>query len=219
MNSDYVTTRVKMSKVPQHVIDEATKLGIVEGARIKCMSAGQGTVGPRSEWEYHSGTEPYLVVGVDDEGLSLFGMWRGWAKVIAPAPSAPSQGLQEGDAVECGPAMRAAIIELARELGVPVTNLYKPGDDGMDSCRWDGRVIIRACPKRDPDLNWMTPEAFIAKMRATEPVEKPITIGERKVEFYPTGDIRVGCTRVDHDTLVRVYERAKKMKGASTSTY
>jgi hypothetical protein len=43
-----------------------------------------------------------------------------------PRPRQGGRGLKEGDACECGPAMRAAIIELAKELGAPT---YKPSED------------------------------------------------------------------------------------------
>lgn len=133
-----------------------------------------------------------------------------WATVIA---SAPSQGLQEGDAVECGPA-RAAIIEIAVELELAVH--YTIEDPGFPNIVWKSGRMVGKCIKSQDARNrtWHTPEVFIAKMRAMKPAEKPITIGEHKVDFMANGDIKVGCTRVEYDTLREVYERATKNKNA-----
>lgn len=38
----------------------------------------------------------------------------------------------------------------------------------------------------------------------------PITVGGCKVEYQEGGDIKVGCTHVDFDTLEQIYKQAKQ---------
>ena len=185
--------------VDQHIIDEAKARGIVPGARIRCASDGtNGTVAPYKEWiEKSSGS---LQVGFDDRGTSLYAFSRQnnrWATVITPAPQAAAEGLVEGDACECGPAMRAAIIELAKELGLKATS-YSEGITAY----YDGKVYdcSRTCTIGEKVKNWHTPEAFIAKMRVTASQPKPITIGGNTVEFTK-GEISVGCTTISNETV------------------
>lgn len=196
-----------MSKVPQHLIDEATRRGIVPGALVEAQGGARDSrrriVGPYECWRLsYTGNE----ISVDAPG-ETFGQYilcrhDQWAKVVSPAPSV---GLQEGDACEASPAMRAAIIELAKELGVPMTGDAEHRNyegigvswvrDTVHRWNFDGRNMKRC-----------TPEAFIAKMRATAKKPKPIRIGDYTVKFNK-GGIEVGCTKVDNETVRAIAEK------------
>ena len=187
--------------VDQKIIDEAKARGIVPGARIQCASVDykcHGTVAETEHW--FVGSEHTLWVGKDDKQQELCGYSisnERWATVITPAPQAAAEGLVEGDSCECGPAMRAAIIELAKELGLKATS-YSEGIIAY----YDGKVYdcSRACTIGEKVKNWHTPEAFIAKMRVEAAKPKPIRIGDHEVKFN-TGSIKVGCTTIDNATV------------------
>ena len=110
-------------------------------------------------------------------------------------------GLKEGDSCECGPAMRAAIIELAKELGLGVwkdTDYYQPPRYCL---YWNSREAHLA--PRHPSVSGTklhTPEDFIAKMRVTASQPKSITIGEHTVKFTK-GEIKVGSTTISNETV------------------
>ena len=187
--------------VDQHIIDEAKARGIVPGARIQCASVDykcHGTVAETEHW--FGGSEHALWVGKDDKQKELCGYSisnERWATVITPAPQAAAEGLVEGDSCECGPAMRAAIIELAKELGLKATS-YSEGIIAY----YDGKVYdcSRTCTIGEKVKNWHTPEAFIAKMRVEAAKPKPIRIGDHEVKFN-TGSIKVGYTTIDNATV------------------
>lgn len=196
-----------MSKVPQHLIEEARKRGIVPGARIHSAASGRESDGqlvvPFDQWIMY-GDE--LNNGPAESGYYL--TYRGkWAEVITPATS-QSEGLKEGDSVECGSAMQAAIIELAKELGVSIAKTY------AESSRypiivWYTDKIDRCTAGHRPQTIH-TPEAFIAKLRATAAQPKPIKIGYDTVKFNSDRSITVGCTTVSFATIEEVYNRLKK---------
>jgi hypothetical protein len=193
-----------MSKVPQHLIDEAARRGIVPGAVIRCAAGGyEASVLPYSQWTNKGWGENYIFMD-PPPCLRPWIYYNGeWATVITPAPAKEEEGLKEGDACECGPAMRAAIIELAKELGAPT---YKPSEDPASAKEypnlgWVGDVISANCSNPgDSKKNWHTPESFIAKMRVTASQPKPIKIDGKTVEFN-TGSIKVGCTTIDNATV------------------
>lgn len=120
----------------------------------------------------------------------------GWATVLTPAPQAAPEGLQEGDAVECGPAMRAAIVELAKELGIHGGwDLEEyPAKEGI-CLYWNGKKVHTGRFTSNH-----TPEAFIAKMRVEAAKPKPIRIDGHEVQFS-TGSIKVGCTTINNETV------------------
>ena len=184
--------------VDQKIIDEARARGIVPGKKIACAyGRGEGTVAQYEEW-YMVGKN--LWCGKDYDGCNLMAyssMNDRWATVITPAPQAAAEGLVEGDACECGPAMRAAIIELADDLELKATS-YSEGIIAY----YDGKVYdcSRTCTIGEKVKNWHTPEAFIAKMRVEAAKPKPIRIGDNEVKFN-TGSIKVGCTTIDNATV------------------
>ena len=115
-----------------------------------------------------------------------------------------NEGLKQGDAVECGPAMRAAIIELARVSGLHTS-------DGVSG----GIILFLSETIFDVSKNsinggrarnYIVPEAFIAKMRVTASQPKPIKIGDHAVKFNK-GSIQVGCTTVDNATVRAIAEK------------
>lgn len=193
---------------------EAKERGIVEGAVIGCAAdKAVGTVANENKWRDSWSGSGSLIVGDDDKGACLYAKHEGkWATVLTPAPS-KEDGLKEGDACECGPAMRAAIMELGKELGVPHS------DDGSfaDGLRWEETGLVMTCDfdkwfqRNGRHLNRHTPEAFITKMRVTAKLPKPeppimIKVGEgvntkwHEVK-YQTGSIKVGYTTIDNATV------------------
>lgn len=200
-----------MSKVPQHLIEEARKRGIVPGARIHSARIHSAAAGRESDGQLVVPFDQWTMYGDElNNGPTSSGYYLTycgkWAEVITPATS-QSEGLKEGDSVECGPAMRAAIIELAKELGLKATS-YSEGIIAY----YDGKVYdcSRACTIGKKVKNWHTPEAFIAKMRVTAAKPKPIKIGYDTVKFNSDRSITVGCTTVSFATIEEVYNRLKK---------
>ena len=200
-----------MSKVPQELIDEAAKRGIVEGATIKTatrnhfMEKLEGT----STWHMCSLGHVWTAT----ETCIFDNSTNKWATVITPAPAKEEEGLKEGDACECGPAMRAAIVELAKELVATTENLNGSDTFLNPNLQWhaDGRGL-RPLSNRERTgdywerLSLHTPEAFIAKMRVTAKRPKPIKIGGHTVVFN-SGSIKVGCTTVDNATVRAIAEK------------
>ncbi len=189
-------------KVPQHLIDEATRRGIVPGAVVSVVHTDgiTATVMPFDEWEMYGEN-----LNAGREGYSRWNvMQRGeWSIDITPAPS---QGLEEGMATECSPAMRAAIIERAKELGHELH--YEIENYSPQPFLWwyDDKLCHRTTDKNRRIPN----HEFLARLEATAKKPKPIKIGEHNVDFIANGDVKVGCTRVDYATLKEVYERATK---------
>ncbi len=196
-----------MSKVPQHLIEEARKRGIVPGARIHSAAAGRESDGqlvvPFDQWTM-DGDE--LNNGPTSSGYYLTYCGK-WAEVITPAPS-QAVGLKEGDAIDCGPAMRAAIIELAKELGLSIVKNYAESSDYTRIVWFWDQVDLCVANYRPQNIH--TPEEFIAKMRVTAAQPKPIKIGNATVKFNSDRSITVGCTTVSFATIEEVYNRLKK---------
>jgi hypothetical protein len=184
----------------QDVIDKGYKPGM----RIKCAATrtDEGTVAPVNEWKERSCG---VSVGVDDSEDHLWAYDGSlkpgrWAEIITPAPS---KGLQEGDSVECGPAMRAAIVELAEELGVAITHMFPPGEDGVNGIRWHQQELWRHHGKGN-----YTPEEFIARMRVTAGIPKPEMIFGHKVK-YAKGHIIFGPNSIGNETLRAIHGKLK----------
>ena len=192
-----------MTTVPKHIIEEARKNGIVPGAIIRSAkyvrSGATQAVLPYEQWGMFNG-EPNNGKGID--GFYL--RWEGqWAEVITPAPSSEPEGLKEGDSVECGPAMRAAIIELAKELGL---SIIWPENDNAEAILWFADGLHHPSKNNECIQRRLTTAAFITKMIAEAAKPKPIKIGSDKVEFR-SGSIKVGCTTVDNATVRAIAEK------------
>lgn len=202
-----------MSYVPQELIEEARKRGIVPGAVIQCAVVDRkctGTVRPIDKWEVSSGGTLWVGFDYAGSGLGARTQSNHWATVITTAPSVKEEeGLKEGDAVECGPAMRAAIVELARQLGLSIHESGVEDIDTWPNLSWFG--ALGGC--KDPNLRGSavrhTPEAFIAKMRVTAKLPKPeppIKIDGYEVK-YEAGYIKVGCQPIPNATVRAIAEK------------
>lgn len=191
-----------MSKVPKYFIDEAAKRGIVPGAVAASLYNGtRFTVPPYENWVKWPDSEDVLSGPTKDGNRFIYESGSGWATVITPAPSEP-EGLKEGDACECGPAMRAAIVELAKELGVRDSGCLGLG---LPYLVWWTNEL--SSYHKGPEAKVRhTPEAFIAKMRVTPAQPKPITIGDHKVEFRK-GSVKIGRTVVENEKVRAIAER------------
>lgn len=195
-------------KVPQHVIDEATRRGIVEGAIVHVIGTEetQATVLPINDWEL-TASGHNLSACRDAQGFMWNVMQGGsWSLVITPAPS---QGLEEGMATECSPAMRAAIIERAKELGI-FRDDYKSNPSAIRILYFNDGIVRTGAGDANYNNKPLTPLDFLTRLEATAKKPKPLKIGEHVVDFIANGDVKVGCTRVDYATLREVYERATK---------
>lgn len=189
-------------RTKEQLIAEAVRLGIVEGALIASPASADLTeyVRPISEWVlFPSGN-----LNNGPTGLYIaFG--DRWATVITPAPVVEEEGLKEGDACECGPAMRVAIMELAKGLGVGVYGDVR-GDEHWAICvhLYEGRVAIGSdLPASRTKLK---SHDFIRGLEATAAKPKPIKIGNDVVKFN-TGSITVGCTTIDNATVKAIAEK------------
>lgn len=197
-----------MGKVPQHLIEEATRRGIVPGAMVYSAFSGRKAkpelVLPYDQWQ--------MVADEPNNGRSGYYLRHNekWAEVATLAPQ--SEGLKEGDSCECGPAMRAAIIEEANAMGLKGACDYPYEESTTDPkgyCIWDiGRFQVGwgAGLARNDRYTNHAPEAFIAKMRVTAAQPKPIKIGDHIVEFR-SGSIKVGCTTIDNATVRSIAEK------------
>ncbi len=187
-------------KVPQHLIDEATRLGIVEGAVVSDGYKCTGTVPPVFEWEYEVANKDAPGCGhrisIKDDNTYLLSNMRGWATVITPAPS---QGLEEGMATECSPAMRAAIIELAKELGL--------SDGFAASYNMDKWITwcpdCGTCPIQSGKhgKNIITPLDFLTRLEAeAKKLPKRETINGHDVTFHK-GSVYLPCSQYTNETV------------------
>ena len=189
--------------VDQHIIDEAKARGIVPGARVDGPVHKDFIVTDPAEW-IQTSSGIYCVPDLYSGGAWIYYEDK-WATVIGTAqavathaPQAAAEGLVEGDACECGPAMRAAIIELAKNMGVQCS-CFLNNEPTVIGLRWvsNGGLINMHI---DVDKAMHTPEAFISKMRVEAAKPKPIRIGDHEVK-YSTGSIKVGCTTIDNATV------------------
>jgi len=192
-------------KTLEQLKKEAAKRGLVEGAKFMSPTHNgySGTVNPTKDWSVADNET--LWNGPPDDIL-LFSKEYGWATVITPAPS-KEEGLKEGDAVECGPAMRAAIVELAKELKLDMTvsaadtSVHKKGMSWVKHGFNEPR--LHRWNYQDSFHRPHIPEEFIRKMRITAALPKPeppIWIGSDVVKFN-NGSIQVGCTTIDNATV------------------
>ena len=183
-------------KVPEDKIQEAIKRGLTQGKHIKCAVDGAiGIIGPVDQWNYTS-IGGWLKVGEDDNDRALYAYnGKTWATVIT---AASDQGLVEGDAVECSATMLAAIIELAKELGLEGTPPEVPVS-GYPHLVWDGVAIgDRKAVNSTWAKVWMTPEAFMAKMRVTAAKPKPIKDCSFRLS-YEKGSVKIGDVLLSND--------------------
>lgn len=196
-----------MAQVPKELIEEATSRGIVPGAIITSAwmkSKPHAFVPSYSTWRWEDDEDLVFPVNEDEHHWVYDKKSGDWATVITPAPS---KGLQEGDSVECGPAMRAAIIELAQELGMAVYSKTPESGSRYPSLTWSlGELCGLPTNSKWSYLKRHTPEEFIARMRVTACIPKPETIDGHKVEYH-AGYIKVGCTKVPNDVVRAIHKK------------
>ena len=121
--------------------------------------------------------------------------------------------LENNDAVMCdSPEQRARIIAILLSAGVPVWPGTPESGGLYPHLLWNGERLNGIVSTHT--YSFLSEGEFIAKALGVvvKPIEPPITIGEHGVDFLGNGDIKVGCTRVDYDTLKQVYDRATKNK-------
>ena len=195
--------------VDQKIVDEAKARGIVPGAVIKTATGNDYTQVVRrfKEWE-RSGGGVVWNGSLQGDSICIYDAQNGeWATVITPAPQAAAEGLVDGDACECGPAMRAAIIELAKELGVGL----RSGAPASAPLLWyGGRLCYTSGGPRCETIRTMLQSGQFYDRLSRH--KKTIRIDGHEVKFKDNGDINVGCTSVDFSTLEAVYNKAKQTK-------
>ena len=184
-------------------IEEARKRGIAEGAVIYSAQAGRA-----SGLQVVESADNWRMIGNSiNNGSGFYLYWNGkWAEVYTPAPQA--EVLKGNVVCECGPAMRRAIVDMAKEKGLAVGGV-SPESKGLDGVRLDegSRVVTNAGGHAQlGGYTLISPGEFYDRLCA---MPKAIRIGDHTVEFKDGGDIKVGCTRVDFSTLEAVYNKAK----------
>lgn len=203
-----------MSNVPEHLIEEARKRGIVEGAKV---NSGYGVERGEENHFIVLPIDQWLMEGnaIVDGGSRMFRtiLTRDgvWASPLTPA----EEGLREGDACECSSEMRAAIIAEAKKLGLLIGDLEGGLARGFPSLCW-GKELPKLSAYRyaSSDIGYtLLPDIeFLRRLRLMKPKEPDIEVGGHVVKFKADRSITVGCTTVDFDTLERVYQRAKAQR-------
>lgn len=186
----------------QQAIEECRKRGIVRGAVVRTATLNdyEEILGDCSAWSVDRRGGIW-----SDNNLCLFDPGRNtWATVITPAPAPQEEeGLKEGDACECGPAMRAAIVELAEGFALNKSSassgivVYSEG--GVYDCARGSIVGSRA-------KALYTPEEFIRRMRVTAKKPKPITIAGHKV-LATKGAVEIDDTVYANSTIRAIAEK------------
>lgn len=149
-----------MMKPTQKQIEQAFERGIKPGAVIRCAS-GNGTTGvvcPCEDWWVGVLGSLYC----SEEVAAWYG--GRYATVLAPALEEQRDTLQPGDAVLCGPSMRAAIKEIAEKKGV------YGGDASCQRGMWVvpmGNMLegkIHSFPDLGSDMNIIPLHEFIRRL-------------------------------------------------------
>lgn len=172
--------------VSKEIIKEAAKRGIVPGAVIRCLADSDdiATVPETSEWVIDNG-DLYF----ETSGLCIVIRYGDgpFATVITPAPS--SETLEPGMATKCGPAMRAAIMERAKELGIYVEVSEDPSDPdfvGMWVINFRGTggygKISPTVYIKDRLGNEVPAHEFLRRLENTKPPKKELTTEEKLAE-------------------------------------
>lgn len=190
--------------VSKEIIEEAAKRGIVPGAVIRCLANSDdiSTVPETSEWLIDNGDLYFETRGP----IIVIRYGHGpFATVITPAPS--SETLEPGMATKCGPAMRAAIMERAKELGIAYGNTaaeddsyvgvwavtescVSPKDVGKVYCYSGGFDVVDAIPTHE----------FLRLMENTKPPKKELTTEERLAEAVKViEDLEGNCYSISHE--------------------
>jgi hypothetical protein len=196
----------------QQAIEECRKRGIVPGAVVRCASSPYGdcVVLPYSEWEIlRSGS---VWVGKERDWQPCWGYYSNhgnYATVITPVPAPQEEeGLKEGDACECGPAMRAAIIELAKELGLWHVDGIDQREHNDTLGLWfvDELKRVYWCCKFWPSTTMLEPEEFIRRMRVTAKKPKPVSIAGHNV-LVTKGTVEIDDTVYANSTIRAIAEK------------
>lgn len=213
--------------VPQHLIEEARQKGLVPGATVKCVrTADEIVLPPYSEWQYRiSFYAPIIRIRSNGTTIHLYdadfrtdrtNVVR-WATVITPAPS---QGLQEGDAVKCTPAMRAAIVERAKELNLAHHFIEYEGFPYLAmSYASGGKTMAGVSANPSRAYNWLSAPEFLRRLEQTKKPVPVIKIYGQEVKFSAEG-ISFGSRKVDRATVLGVADRLTgKTKGPDLSSF
>lgn len=170
--------------VSEEIIEEAAKRGIVPGAFVRSAwgyDLPDRFVPPINEWIFSKELDSiYWAEGHDSWWLLDNGKW---ATVITPAPS--SETLEPGMATKCGPAMRAAIMERAKELG-----LMDPSSKEKDTTEgiWVldfglQKGMLHTCTiVNSMGLTVIPTPEFLHLMENTKPPKKELTTEEKLAE-------------------------------------
>ena len=190
-------------KPTDYIVIEAAKRGIVPGARIKCASelaSDRGIVAPYSDWILRNFNRGSFTCGLTDEGCEGGEIWgrcdRAWATVLTPAPQ--KNTLKPGMATICGPAMRTAIMERAKELGIWWEDSFTHDDtEGIFVMKNIDGVMLRTASGFCPTDNTIPLHEFLRLMENTKPPKKELTTEEKLAEAvrllekcYPTAQMK-----------------------------
>jgi hypothetical protein len=132
-----------------------------------------------------------------------------WHLELLSSPEEKEEGLVEGMAVECTPAMRKAIVELAKELGVfcdHASDRYNaPGHVGL---YWfSGKEELCAYVGHDdkaiPEHEFIRRLRITAEELASRPKPIRVTYDNKEWEAKPEkGFVRFGtCTKIPNETI------------------
>lgn len=197
----------------EELIQEATRRGIVPGARVHCTYVAIDITVPKEpRWDHYAralwidnpedagGARSACVYNEEDDT---------WATVLSPAPQ---EGLLNGHVALCGIGMKKAIMQKARACGLPTrdsgNSLEYPhicwDEDQLSSYAEEDDGDALKAPLKAPEVVIPTWE-FLRRMENTAKPVPPILIDSHTVRFEK-GFVVVGCVRVPNEVVKRVYE-------------
>lgn len=184
------------NNIPLHLITDATARGLMPGVLIRSAwpteNTKQAVIPPYDEWIWDDDENLYF--RRDKVSHWIYDGESGrWATILQN-----EKGLQEGDCVPCGPAMRLAILELAKELHIPIySNISK------EKLAWV-QGMLQGWPMAPTNL---TPEEFIRRMRVTAK-QQPLKIADFPVEYHK-GYITFNNIVVPNDVMRTIVKNLK----------
>jgi hypothetical protein len=124
--------------------------------------------------------------------------------------------LQHGHATRCAtPEDQIAIVAICHASNVPVypETLKRRKIDGYPHLVWDG-VDVTAISERHTPVIWISNAEFVARALGHEPkpIEPPIIIDGRTLDFLPGGSVKVGCQTIAPETIDLIQQRSKAQR-------
>lgn len=190
----------------EELIQEATRRGLVPGVTVESIFGTVGVLPPHDKWYT---TQVDLFARCPDVGALGVRVNGNWATLVSPA----CEGLEEGMAVECGPAMRAAILESAANYGIRNRGVPESEKNvkGLVYVSEGNLCTVYGFPGR----TMLAPSEFLRRLEHTKPAQPKITVTSngKEVEAIFTADgIEVNGSCVSRKQVLEVADRLEGKK-------